>query len=95
MTPHTYAGRTLAAIKTAAEWQCTEVTPVCGAAPSITPDSDMPVSLCTTCIRANVSCPVYPLYTLKCVEYVAAWPHEDGFAGGLTERACDGQGQEG
>lgn len=27
------------------------------------------VSLCYSCGRANVDCPVYPLETTKCVEY--------------------------
>lgn len=28
-------------------------------------------TLCTSCLQANVSCPVYPMDTLKCVEYRA------------------------
>ena len=30
-------------------------------------------SLCQTCSNANVSCPVYPLDTQKCVVYVPRW----------------------
>ena len=29
------------------------------------------MTLCTTCIKANKTCPVYPLDTDTCVEYIA------------------------
>ena len=28
------------------------------------------MSLCSSCARANISCPVYPLDTRSCVEYI-------------------------